>query len=474
MGCGCAFERTLEDYEKQDKKDLSPKAKSPLLPTRSGYQTEAQTPQSDLLSDTFMQKTSLSIGDFYRIQRIMREAAGEKIYSAIHQATNKPVTIHQFAQASRSKALAELGTAVRLDHAHVLRLYEALEDQKYCCLVYEHFTSDLAACLAEFGPNSELKVGKILYQVTKAIQASHTKGILHNRINLHNIVIKKDANTSEITAKLTVYSTIHEKGSKKLSPFSAPETANGEITSKCDVWSLGVIMYVLLCGKTGLQSIHTDALTFPPSISIDVQRLIKRMLAVNPLKRLSADQVLAQPWVQQFSEQPSLLAKPVRNAFKRLAAAPAVPNPVKDALTLFVLYRLRPEHEAESLGKVFTAIDKDGDGVLKRDELIAALSKLMPAAQVESACQDILSRRNGVSLSQFLLAATAEADTFTAANVDMVFTSLDRYDLKALTEESCKPLLCLLRDVEGQLSVLAIARSGELSQHRFRHLCTKA
>lgn len=473
MGCGCASERTPEDYEKQDKKDLSPKAKSPLLPTSSGYQSGTQTPQSDLLSDAFMQKTSLSIGDFYHIQRIMREAAGEKIYFATHQATNKLVIIHQFTQANRSKALSELGTAVRLDHAHVLRLYEALEDQKCCCLVYEHFTSDLAASLSDFGPNSELKVGKIAYQVTKAIQASHTKGIVHNRINLHNIVIKIDPNTGEITAKLTVYSTIHDKNREKLSRFSAPETANGEITSKCDIWSLGVIMYVLLCGKTELQSIHTDALSFPPSISIEVQRVIKRMLAVNPLKRLSADQVLAQPWLQQFSEQPSLLAKPVRNAFKRLALASAAPNPVKDAFSLFVLHRLRPEYEVESLGKVFTAIDKDGDGVLKREELIAALSKLMPAAQVESACQDILSRRNGVSLSQFLLAATAEADTFTAANIEMVFMSLDRYDLKALTEESCKPLLCLLRDVEGQRSVLAIARSGELSQQRFRHLCSK-
>lgn len=474
MGCGCASERTLEDYEKHDKKDPSPKAKSPLLPTPSGYQTEAQTPQSDLSNDLFLQKTSLSIGDFYQIQRVMRETTGEKVYFATYQATNKPVIIHQFAQTNRLKALSELGTAIKLDHANVLRLYEGLEDQKYCCLVYEYFSSDLAACLMDFGQDSELKVGKIAYQVTKAIKASHTKGIIHNRINLHNIVIKIDQNTGEITAKLTVYSTIHEKNSKKLSPFSAPETVTGEITSKCDVWSLGVIMYTLLCGKTGLRRIHTDVLNFPPSISVEVQQLIKRMLAVNPLKRLSADQVLATPWLQQFSEQPSLLAKPVRNAFKRLAAAPTVPNPIKDAVALFVLHRLRPEYEVESLGKVFTAIDKDGDGVLKREELIAAWGKLMPAAQVKSACQDILSRRTGVSLSQFLLAASTEADTFTAANVDMVFTSLDKYDLKVLTEESCKPLLCLLRDVEGQQFALAIARSGELSQQRFRHLCMKA
>lgn len=422
-----------------------------------------------------MQKISLPLGEIYKIQRVMREARGEKVYLATFQAVNKPVVIHQFSLINRLKALAEIETAVALDHAHILRLYEALEDQSYCYLIYEPFTSDLAGNLQEFGPNSEMKVGKIAFQVMKAIQATHTKGIVHNRINLHNIVLKMDGNTGEIVAKLTVYSTIHDKNAKKLSPFSAPETAAGEITSKCDIWSLGVIMYALLCGKTGLQSIHTAPLSFPPTVTTEVQRLIKRMLAINPQKRPSAVEVLEHPWIQQFTEQPSLMAKSIRNAFKRLAA-PSPPNPVKDALALFVLYRLSPEYEVSNLGKVFTAIDTDGDGELQRKELSAALGKMLPEGQVEDMCQSILSRGNGagVTLSQFLIAATGETETFSSVNVERVFACLDLQDLKTVTEESCRPLLCLLRDVGSQMSVLALARTGELTLRRIQHLCSKA
>ena len=94
--------------------------------------------------------------------------------------------------------------------------------------------------------------------------------------------------------------------------FIAPEVLNGDYSKECDIWSFGVLLYVLLSGKypfdasnrTDLfEKIRSGSYTFPSTqfklISDDCQDLIKQMICVDRKKRITADKVLAHPWFKK-------------------------------------------------------------------------------------------------------------------------------------------------------------------------------
>ena len=92
----------------------------------------------------------------------------------------------------------------------------------------------------------------------------------------------------------------------------APEVLKGTYDHKCDIWSCGVILYILLCGyppfnsrndKEIVEKIKSGVFDFPEDewkyVSQDAKEFIKKLLKVEPKDRLSGEQALQDPWMKQ-------------------------------------------------------------------------------------------------------------------------------------------------------------------------------
>ena len=161
----------------------------------------------------------------------------------------------------------------------------------------------------------------------------------------------------------------------------APEVIMGSYDNKCDVWSCGVILYIMLCGyppfkgasdKIVLSNITRGYFSFIGKewtvISTEAKSLIMKMLTRNPLRRPTANEVLNDSWIQnRFNNklQDNILAVKSLKNLSHFRASRELQKVVLD----FIVGQFTSSHETQDLRTAFIALDRNGDGKLSIDEL---------------------------------------------------------------------------------------------------------
>ncbi|MBA0596664.1 hypothetical protein Gorai_013474, partial [Gossypium raimondii] len=167
--------------------------------------------------------------------------------------------------------------------------------------------------------------------------------------------------------------------------YVAPEVLQKHYGPECDVWSAGVIIYILLCGvppfwdetEQGIfEQVMRGELDFTsepwPSISNSAKDLVRRMLIKDPKKRLTAHEVLCHPWVQEDGIAPD---KPLDSAvLSRLKQFSAM-NKLKK-IAIRVIADSLSEEEIAGLKEMFKMIDADNSGNITLEELKIGLEKV--------------------------------------------------------------------------------------------------
>ncbi len=166
---------------------------------------------------------------------------------------------------------------------------------------------------------SECTARTIFKQLVSAVQHCHSNNFAHRDIKPENILLTSDNNVKLIDFGLSaLYEGKHTDLTTVLgtSSYVAPEILNGSYDLKVDVWACGVILYLLLsrCLPYGGDSINQVVrnihyLRTPPfqksiwkEISGSAKDLIKKMLTIDPLKRLDINEVLEHPWMKDSEE----------------------------------------------------------------------------------------------------------------------------------------------------------------------------
>ncbi|CAG7827633.1 unnamed protein product [Allacma fusca] len=177
------------------------------------------------------------------------------------------------------------------------------------------------------GAFTEREAASIIREIGVAIKYIHDMKIAHRDLKPENLLYTSKAPSAVL--KLTDFGFAKETLTYQTlqtpcyTPYYvAPEVLGPEKYDKyCDIWSLGVIMYILLCGYPPFYSSHGLAISpgmktrirsgqydFPPTewneVSSDAKELIRGMLCTDPTKRLTIDQVMENRWVSKFSEVP--------------------------------------------------------------------------------------------------------------------------------------------------------------------------
>jgi len=205
----------------------------------------------------------------------------------------------------------------KIQHPNCVRLYEMFETKTKMYVVMELLTGgELFNRIIHKGSCSEKEISKVIQSVASAIQYLHESGIVHRDLKPEHFIYLNSSDDSPIKitdfglAKFQANSNVDMRTACGTPCYVAPEILAGEkYDNACDLWSLGVILYIFLSGSRPFYHENTNMLykliragdyDFPVSwkdISDSAKELVRGLLTVDPKKRMTVKEVLAHPWI---------------------------------------------------------------------------------------------------------------------------------------------------------------------------------
>ncbi|XP_022774798.1 calcium-dependent protein kinase SK5-like isoform X1 [Durio zibethinus] len=290
------------------------------------------------------------------------------------------------------------------EHPHVVRIRGTYEDQLSVHLVMELCEGgELFDRIVEKGHYSEREAAKLIKTIVGVVETCHSLGVMHRDLKPENFLfdtIEEDAALKATDFGLSVFYKPGESFSDVVgSPYYvAPEVLRKHYGLEADVWSAGVILYILLSGvppfwaetEMGIfRQILQGKIDFDsepwPAISESAKDLVRKMLDRNPKRRLTAHQVLCHPWIVDDTIAPD---KPLDSAvLSRLKQFSAM-NKLKKMALRVIAERLS-EEEIGGLKELFKMIDTDNSGTITFEELKDGL-KRVGSELMESEIKDLM------------------------------------------------------------------------------------
>ncbi|XP_020574902.1 calcium-dependent protein kinase 26-like [Phalaenopsis equestris] len=276
------------------------------------------------------------------------------------------------------------------DHKNVVHIKGAYEDPLYVHIVMELCGGgELFDRIIERGHYSERKAAELTKIIVGVVEACHSLGVMHRDLKPENFLLANkddDLSLKAIDFGLSVFFKPGQIFTEVVgSPYYvAPEVLCKHYGPEADVWTAGVILYILLSGvppfwaetQQGIFDAvlkgHIDFVSEPwPIISDSAKDLIRKMLCPHPQDRLTAHQVLCHPWICENGVAPDqALDSAVLSRLKQFSAM----NKLKK-MALRVIAESLSEEEIAGLREMFIAMDTDSSGAISFDELKAGLRR---------------------------------------------------------------------------------------------------
>jgi len=356
----------------------------------------------------------------------------------------KPFRLHRITQSQKRELKNEVEVFLAMDHPHVARLRDVYEDEAELRLVMERLEGgELFDRVAALGRFTEKDAQDTMYQILVAINYIHTRGIVHRDIKLENFLYDSkqyahlkliDFGFSRFTAKKRM-----QLGCGTL-PYMAPEVIEGSYDLKCDLWSVGIIAFILLMGYmpfTGSDE-QVKASIAAGRYRIDQARwsklsensriFVKALLVVDPNERLSAEQALKHPWIEERNSVRVTEESDLDDGIVTSLVDFARVSHFRRACMSMMAWTLSNQERAE-VRKAFMELDTDKSGTITMYELKSVLAQRVSMSDGQMLqIFDALDTNNKeqVNYSDFLAAMMASR---ISANEDVVVAAFKRFDV---------------------------------------------
>ncbi|CAN6374355.1 unnamed protein product [Urochloa humidicola] len=290
------------------------------------------------------------------------------------------------------------------DHPNVVRIHSAYDDGgPFVHILTEPCAGgDLMGRIgAKGGHYGEAAIVKIMREIVRFVAWSHSIGVMHRSLTPENFLFASDDEDAPPKATDLVFSVFYKPGDKfydvlprrkdrfsddvEIPYYVAPEVLQKCYGPEADVWSAGVILYVLLCGEhpfwaetrrgTSMEILYgeLDLKRRPwPSISDSAKDLVRNMLTRDPKKRFSVHEVLCHPWLNDGFVTPD---KPIDSAVLSRLKNFSKMNMLKK-MALRVIAERMSEEEIGGLKELFKMFDTDNSGSITIDKLTNGLKRL--------------------------------------------------------------------------------------------------
>jgi len=306
-------------------------------------------------------------------------------------------TIKKAAIPNMDAFLNEVELNTSMDHPNITRLYETFEDHLQVYLVMEVCSGgELFDTIIDQGFFSERDAAIVIKQVLGAVYYMHLHQIAHRDLKPENFLLQDKGKALKDNVLKVIDFGIAKRFNHKVQGagkdvadmktmvgtayYVSPEVLGGRYSEKCDVWSIGVILYILLSGSPPfggdsdeeiMQAVRRGTISFNleefKSASSEVKKLILKMCTKDARSRPSAGEVLNSSWLQKQFHEDGPTPAGAGAVISRLKAFSSV-NRFKKAALQVIAHRL-DEAQISKLRTTFTKLDKNGDGMLTLAEI---------------------------------------------------------------------------------------------------------
>nr|AAN11310.1 calmodulin domain protein kinase 1 [Ceratopteris richardii] len=286
-------------------------------------------------------------------------------------------------------------------HPNIVTLEGVYEDENAVHLVMELCEGgELFDRIVARGHYSERAAAAVMRTILEVVQVCHRHGVMHRDLKPENFLFANKKENSPLKAidfGLSIFFKPGEKFTEIVgSPYyMAPEVLKRSYGPEVDIWSAGVILYILLCGSPPFwaeteqlvaQAILRGNVDFNrdpwPNVSENAKALVRQMLEPDPSKRLTAQQVLDHSWLVNARKAPDVpLGDAVCARLKQFSAM----NKLKKR-ALRVIAELLTGEEVEGIRAMFNMMDVERTGSLTFGQLKAGLYKLgsqLPESEIQ-------------------------------------------------------------------------------------------
>ena len=381
---------------------------------KNSYFPESYNDEGKLIlnNDVLVTNSAKNPFHIYKALNLLGEGAFGEVWKVKHKLTGKEFAmkiIQKKPEFKEKSILNEINILKKLDHPNILKILEF------------YYSSDKFFIITEFCTGGELykeikkrnifpedQTAFVLYQIFSAIRYCHKMRIIHEDIKPENIMITKRDKNNYLYIKLIDFGTakIFKEGNMQegmigSAYYIAPEVIDGKYNELCDIWSIGVIMYIMLIGSPPfdgdsdeeiLRSIRkgvyrTSSRNYK-NISDNAKDLMKKLLEYNPSKRITAKNALNHPWFQNSSFQKiinnnNLSLNEIQNMFKNLENY-RNDNIIKSTAFAYLVHQNTDIIQCQNAIKLFSEIDLNFDGKLDPFELEQAFIKFYNINQAEA------------------------------------------------------------------------------------------
>ena len=298
----------------------------------------------------------------------------------------------------------EINILRKLDHPNILKINDFFITKNEYIIVTEFCPEgELFFEIKSFAPFNEALTGWYMKQILSAVCYCHKLKIIHRDLKPENILISEKNKNGFNIIKIIDFGTavifnkkINDKSLTGSIYYISPEVLSKtrNYSEKCDIWSCGVIMYILLTGSPPFNGKKDEEIMskimngrykmekYPwPIISSEAKDLIKKLLEYDPNKRISAEEALKHPWFeseQVKSEDNEGLLK-VKNPNKLLnnLINYRSNNALRCAVLAYLVHNNIQLNQVHEDIKLFNKIDKNGDGQISKEELSKGLENFI-------------------------------------------------------------------------------------------------
>ena len=418
-----------------------------------------------------------SVQKYYEIINKIGKGSFGSVFKVLHKASDqframkviKKDTVNL--QDDEKTFLKEIEILIKVDHPNIIKIYEYFTDDINYYLIIEYVSGgELYDTITAWKDFNEKKAAYIMKQILSAVNYLHSFDIIHRDLKPENMLVenKKKGNLGdeEINIKIIDFGTCNfiGKGGKLSlkvgSPYYiAPEVLKRNYNAKCDLWSCGIILYVLLVGYPPFTGKTTDELlsnvskgeykmdgSYWSSISKNAKNLVKSLLDLDPNKRLTAQQALDHPWIldnNKIELSNNILS--FQSVLKNIRNFNAGEK-FQQATIAYIVHFLCLPSEMDELKKVFQIIDINKDGKLTYSELKNGFEKVvgseLSGIELNKIISEMDSNSDGfISYEEFLRVAINKKKLLDEKNLQLAFDCFDENKDGKLSAEEIKKVL---------------------------------
>lgn len=469
------------------------------------------------LKETTLCQTSIEMD--YTVIKKLKEGPCAKYYLVNNKYNSKDFcmkVIKRDKSTEDQNYILKFSQLKKLSHPYLISTIDIYEDEVNFYFITELPKGrELFETMKEHTNFNENTAGKIFYQLASVLFFFHSKGLYHGFLRPESISLEYEIRGNKIihksmsadtdgTFSLTMtefgevanFSASYYDEAKRIEKIGKPYYTAPEILKKrpfdqkIDVFTAGVILFIMLCGKPPFYGIDNNDIkqaicdgdwdfegTEWKDVSAMAKDLIRKMLNPIPEKRISSKDVLLHQWVVLAKEDKTFSCNVISSVNKNLANF-YERDQLQQATLAFISNQISCSNQVKDLKKLFQEFDQNGDGILSYQEFeagyVAMYGKGLQGVEMESILASIDKDGSGnIDYEEFLSATTASANLINDQNLKAAFTKFDKdgsgklsmSELKGIVGSDIGLITELLKKVDKN-------NDGEISFEEFKRLMT--